>query len=223
MNEATIEVESRAETGKGVSRRLRAAGIVPAVLYGADRDPIAIQVPRKTVLDLFKAGGHENRIFLLKLAGTDQKRHAMVRDMQLDPTTHEISHLDFQRIAMDRKLRVHVRVTLDGTAYGVKTEGGVLDFVTRELEVECLPAAIPAEIRVDVEALRVGEHVEAGHLTLPAGVEFVGAPDAVVVSIKHARVEEEAPVEPEAEVEAVDEAAEPEVIQRGKKDEAEES
>jgi large subunit ribosomal protein L25 len=216
MNESVIEVQRREGTGKGVSRRLRAAGVVPAVLYGAARDPLAIQVPRKTVLNLFKEGGHENRIFLLKLTGTEQTRHAMVRDLQVDPTTNEISHLDFQRIAMDEKLRVKVRVELVGTAYGVKTEGGLLDFVTRELEVECLPSAIPSEIRVDVSDLRVDQHVEARELTLPEGVEYVGAPEAVVVSIKHARVEEAAPA---AEgVAAV--AAEPEVIQRGKKEEA---
>ncbi|HEX9801529.1 MAG TPA: 50S ribosomal protein L25 [Thermoanaerobaculia bacterium] len=221
MNEATIEVDRRSGTGKGVSRRLRAAGVVPAVLYGAGRDPIAIQVPRKTLLDLFKAGGHENRIFLLKLAGTDQTRHAMVRDLQLDPTTHEIAHLDFQRIAMDRKLRVRVHVELEGVPYGVKTEGGILDFVTRELEVECLPAEIPAEIRVDVGELRIGQHLEAGQVTLPEGVDYVGAPDAVLASVKHARVEE-VPVEAAA-TEVAAETAEPEVIQRGKKDEAEES
>jgi large subunit ribosomal protein L25 len=220
MNEATIEVQRREHTGKGENRRLRVAGIVPAVLYGAERDPVAIQVPRKTLLDLFKAGGHENRIFQLKLSGTDQTRHAMVRDMQLDPTTNEISHLDFQRIAMDKKLRVHVHIELVGTPHGVKTDGGLLDFVTRELEVECLPTAIPSEIKIDVSELRVDQHVEARELTLPAGVEYVGSPDAVVVSIKHARVEEEAAPAAEA---VVAPAAEPEVIQRGKKDEATES
>lgn len=216
MNEATIEVQRRERTGKGENRRLRVAGIVPAVLYGADRDPVAIQVPRKTVLDLFKAGGHENRIFLLKLTGTEQTRHAMVRDLQVDPLTNEISHLDFQRIAMDEKLRVHVRIELVGTPYGVKTESGLLDFVTRELEVECLPSAIPSEIKADISELRVEQHLEARELVLPEGVEYVGSPDAVIVSIKHARVEEAAPVA-EGVAAAV---AEPEVIQRGKKEEA---
>jgi len=219
MSEAIIEVQRREHTGKGANRRLRGREIVPAVLYGGDRDPVAIQVPKKTLLDLFKQGGHENRIFLLKMAGTDQTRHAMVRDLQLDPTTHEISHLDFQRIAMDRALRVKVKVELTGTAFGVKNEAGVLDFVTRELEVECLPNAIPSEIRVDVSELHVDQHLEASELSLPAGVEYLGAPDAVIVSIKHARVEE-APVEAE-EAALPEEAAEPEVIQRGKKEEAE--
>lgn len=219
MSEATIEVQRRERTGKGENRRLRGAGIVPAVLYGADRDPVAIQVPRKTVLDLFKAGGHENRIFLLKLTGTEQTRHAMVRDLQVDPLTNEISHLDFQRIAMDEKLRVHVRIELVGIPYGVKTESGLLDFVTRELEVECLPSAIPSEIKADISELRVEQHLEARELVLPEGVEYVGSPDAVIVSIKHARVEEAAP----AAEGVAPAAAEPEVIQRGKKEEAPES
>jgi large subunit ribosomal protein L25 len=221
MSEAIIEVQRRDGTGKGVARRLRKQNLVPAVLYGADREPIAIQVPRAILLKLFKDGGHENRIFLLRLAGTEQTRHAMVRDMQLDAGTDQITHLDFQRIAMDKTIRVSVHVEVEGIAYGVKTEGGVLDFVTRELEIETLPANIPQRIMVDVTNLQIGQHLEARELQLPEGVTFVGSPDAVVVSVKHARAEEAAEeTKPEALTEA---AAEPEVIQRGKKEEAEES
>lgn len=219
MSEATIEVQRRDRVGKNENRRLRSSGLVPAVLYGADRDPMAIQVPRRTLLELFKQGGHENRIFLLTLAGTDQSRHAMIRDMQVNPLTNEVSHLDFQRIAMDRKLRVKVHLELEGLAYGVKNESGVLDFVTRELEIECLPSEIPQAIRVDVSELHVGQHIEAKEIALPQGVEFVGDPNAVVASVKHAKAEEVTAVAaPVAEG-----AAEPEVVQRGKKEEAKES
>lgn len=221
MSEAIIEVQRRERIGKGESRRLRSRDLIPAVLYGADRDPIAIQVPRKTLLDLFKAGGHENRIFLLRLAGTEQTRHAMVRDLQVDPTTNEISHLDFQRIAMDRKLRVHVQLELTGVAAGVKNDGGVLDFVTREIEVECLPTAIPASVPIDVSELQIGDHLEASQLELPEGVEYLGSPDTVIASVKHARVEEVAA--PAAALPGAEAAAEPEVIARGKKEEATES
>jgi large subunit ribosomal protein L25 len=220
MSEAIIEVHRRERVGKGESRRLRTRDLIPAVLYGADRDPIAIQVPRKTLLDLFKAGGHENRIFLLRLAGTEQTRHAMVRDLQVDPTTNEISHLDFQRIAMDKKLRVHVSLELVGVPAGVKTDGGVLDFVTREIEIECMPAAIPASVKLEVSGLQIGDHVEASQLELPEGVEYLGAPDLVLVSVKHAKVEEAAPA---AALPAAEAAAEPEVLARGKKEEATES
>lgn len=221
MSEATIEVQRREKVGKGANRRLRVAGQIPAVLYGADKDPVAIQLPRRLLLDLFKSGGHENRIFLLKLAGTDQTRHAMIRDLQIDPTTSQVTHLDFQRINMDARLRVKVRLELDGVPYGVKTEMGILDFVTREVEVECLPTAIPTAIHVDVTELRIGQHLEAKELKLPDGVEFVGDPDAVVASVKHAKAEEvAAPVAAAATTEAV---AEPEVITKGKKEEAKES
>jgi len=217
MSEAMIEVQRREATGKSAVRRLLAEQQIPAVLYGAGKDPVAIQVSRRLLIELFKKGGHENRIFLLRLSGTEQSRHAMVRDMQIDPVTSEIRHIDFQRIAMDQKLRVNVHVELDGVAFGVKNEAGVLDFVTRELEVECLPGAIPAAIRVDVAGLHVGEHIEASQLSLPEGVELTSAADAVIASVKHSRVEE-TPVE-EA---AVAEAVEPEVIARGKKEEGEE-
>jgi large subunit ribosomal protein L25 len=219
MSEAIIEVQRRELTGKGPNRRLRGEGIVPAVLYGSDREPVAIQISRRTLLELFKGAGHENRIFLLKLAGTDQTRHAMVRDLQLDPTTSQVVHVDFQRIAMDKKLRVRVHLQLEGIPYGVKTEGGFLDFVTREVEVECLPGKIPAALKIDVTPLHAGQHVEARELVLPEGIEVVASPDTVLVSVKHARVEE-----PEPEAAAVEPAAEPEVLQRGRKeDEAQES
>ncbi len=215
MSETTIEVHKRDASGKSVARQLRRESVVPAVLYGGGRESVAIQVPKKQLLDLFKNGGHENRIFLLKLAGTDKDRHAMIRDLQLDPVTNQIVHIDFQRILMSERVRVKVHIELEGTPFGVKNEGGLLDFVHRELEVECLPASIPAEIQVDVTDLRVGQHLEAGALALPAGVSLISSPETVVVSVKHARAEvaEAAAAAP----------TEPEVAARGKKEEAKES
>ncbi len=215
MNEVTIEVQRREATGKSAVRRLRQQDLIPAVLYGGEKEPVAIQVPRKLILGLFKQGGSENRIFQLLLSGTGQTRHAMIRDMQVDPLTHQVAHIDFQRIDMTRKIRVKVPLELQGVPYGVKTEAGLLDFVTRELEIECLPGAIPQKLALDVTEVRVGQHLEAKDVALPAGIELIGEPDRVVVSVGHARVEAEAPT---AAV-AVPEAAEPEVIARGKKDE----
>lgn len=222
MAETTIEVQRRESVGKSETRRLRRAEMIPAVLYGAGKESVPIQVPRRTLLELFKNGGHENRIFKLKLLGTDQSRHAMVRDLQIDPVTSQVVHLDFQRIQLDETIRVKVRVEIEGVPLGVKNEGGILDFVTRELEVECLPTAIPQGISVSVADLQIGDHVEASSLELPKGVTYVGAPETVIVSVKHPRVEAEPAVE-EAEVEVADESAEPEIIQKGKKEEAEES
>ena len=210
----TIEVNRREETGKSANRRLRREEMIPAVVYGGGKEPISIQVPRKTLIDLFKSGGSENRIFLLKLADTGQSRHAMIRDMQIHPITRKVEHVDFMRIDMAKRIRVRVHVTLEGVAYGVRTEAGLLDFVTREVEVECLPTAIPQEIKVDVTEVRVGQHLEVKDLKLPAGVTLIEDEDRVVVSVAHAKVEAEAAA---AGTEAA--VAEPEVIAKGKKEE----
>ncbi|KAB2967902.1 MAG: 50S ribosomal protein L25 [Thermoanaerobaculia bacterium] len=225
MAEITIEVVRRERVGKSDSRRLRRADLIPAVLYGAGREPVSIQVPRRVLTDSFKEGGHENRIFLLKLGGTDQTRHAMIRELQLDPIDHRIVHVDFQRILMDQKVRVKVHLELEGVPHGVKTDGGILDFVTREIEVECMPSAIPHEVKVEVSSLRVGDHLEMGAVQLPDGVTYLGSPEVVVASVKHARMEVvETPAAEGAPVAAAATApAEPEVIQRGKKEEAKES
>jgi large subunit ribosomal protein L25 len=219
MAEVTIEVEKREQVGKGANRRLRAQELVPAVVYGGEREPVAIQIPKKTLLTLFKEGGHENRIFQLKLAGTAQMRHAMIRDMQLDPLTNEISHIDFQRVNMDKKVRVHVHLKLTGIPYGVKNDGGILDFVTREIEIECLPAAIPQEVAIDVSELHVNQHLEASALTLPAGVTYLGSLETVIASVSHAKAEV---VETPEAAAAAPVAAEPEVIKKGKVEEGEE-
>lgn len=210
----TIEVNRRDETGKSANRRLRRAEMIPAVVYGGGKEPISIKVPRKTLIDLFKSGGSENRIFLLKLADTGQSRHAMIRDIQVDPITRKVEHVDFMRIDMSKRIRVRVHVTLEGVAYGVRTEGGLLDFVTREVEVECLPTAIPQEIKVDVSEVKVGQHLEVKDLQLPEGVKLLEDADRVIVSVAHAKVEAEGAAAAGAEG-----AAEPEVIAKGKKEE----
>ena len=135
----------------------------------------------------------------------------MIRDMQIHPISRQVMHIDFQRVLMTEKVRVTVPVELVGTAYGVKTEGGFLDFVTREVHVECLPTDIPKHIDLDVTGLHVGQHVEAGTLPLPEGVTLLDEPERVIVSLGHARTEE-------ATGEG-GERAEPEVIKKGKTDE----
>ncbi|HXO22473.1 MAG TPA: 50S ribosomal protein L25 [Thermoanaerobaculia bacterium] len=221
MSEMTIEVQKRDKTGTNENRRLRSAGFIPAVVYGAGKQTVPIQLDRKTLLDLIKAsgGGSENAIFLLKLAGSGgQERHAMIHDLQVDPVTRQVVHIDFQRILMDQKVRIQVPIELTGTAYGVKVEAGVLDFVHREVQVECLPGDIPKHLELDVTALRIGQHVEAGALPLPAGVVLLEEPDRVIVSLSHARVEAEA-VAAGAEALLEGDKSEPEVIKKGKTDE----
>ncbi len=227
MSELTLEVEKREETGKNANRRLRASGSLPAVVYGDKKESVAIRVESKSVRELLRVGGGENAVFLLKLAGSGQSRHAMIRKLDVDPISRQIIHIDFQRIRLTEKVRVGVSIHLVGEPFGVKTEGGVLDFVTRELEVECLPTDIPRELVVDVTELHIGQHIEAGNLALPKSVELIDEPEKVIVSVSHSRVAaevEELEAEGEAE-ELLIEAAkdEPEVIGRGKEDkEAEE-
>jgi large subunit ribosomal protein L25 len=214
MAELTLEVSRREDGGKNVARRYRASGKVPAVVYGGHRDPVAIIVDRKTVSELIQKSDHGVRsIFLLKMSGTDQQRHAMIKEIQIDPISRRMTHIDFVRVTMDEKVRVTVPVHIDGTAIGVK-EGGILDWQVRDLHVECLPGAIPDAINVDVSNLGVHQYVRISELKLPEGVRVLDDPDRVVVGVTHAKAEVEAvPVEAEAVL------AEPEVIKKGKLEE----
>ncbi len=212
MSEISIEVQPRAKFGTNNNRRLRQGGQIPAIVYGAGKDSVPIHVDRKRLTELLRKSGGDNAVFLLKLSDTGKERHAMIRDMQVHPITREIVHLDFMRVLMTEKVRVQVAVELAGTAYGVKVEGGVLDFSHREVHVECLPGDIPGRLEADVEELHVGDHLTAGDLKLPAGVTLLDEPDRVLLSVMHAKAEAVA-AEGTAEVE-------PEVAKKGKTDEA---
>jgi large subunit ribosomal protein L25 len=208
MAEVTLEVTRRENTGKGVARKLRAAEKVPAVVYGGHREPVAITVDRKAVTELIHKSEHGIRsIFLLKMAGTDQQRHAMIKDLQIDPITRRMQHIDFVRVVMDEMVRVTIPVHLTGISKGVKNEGGILDWQVRELHVECLPNAIPDTIDVDVTELEGHAFIRVSDLQLPEGVKVLDDEDRVVVGVTHARAE--------AEV-AAEGTAEPEVIKKGK-------
>ncbi|HEX2062707.1 MAG TPA: 50S ribosomal protein L25, partial [Thermoanaerobaculia bacterium] len=153
MAEVTLEVTRREKTGKEVAKKLRREGKVPAVVYGGHREPVAITVDRKAVSELIQKSEHGIRsVFLLKMQGSDQQRHAMIKDITIDPISRKMEHIDFVRVVMDEKVKVTIPVHLNGTAIGVK-EGGLLDFQVRELHVECLPNAIPDSIEVDVTPL----------------------------------------------------------------------
>ena len=218
MAEVTLEVERREATGKEVAKKLRREGRVPAVVYGAHRDPVAITVDRKAVSELIQKSEHGIRsVFLLKMAGTDQQRHAMIKDITIDPISRKMMHIDFVRVLMDEKVRVTVPVHLNGTAIGVK-EGGLLDWQIREVHVECLPNVIPDSIEVDVSALGVHEYLRVKDLNAVEGVKVLDDPERVVVGVTVARAE----VTAEAEVTDITATpAEPEVIKKGKTDEEE--
>jgi large subunit ribosomal protein L25 len=218
MAEVTLEVSKREGTGKEVAKKLRAQGKVPAVVYGGHRDPVAIEVDRKAVSELIQKSDHGIRsIFLLKMAGTEQQRHAMIKEVTIDPISRKMIHIDFVRVVMDEKVRVTVPVHVVGTSIGVK-EGGLLDFQVRDLHAECLPNQIPDSVDVDVTSLGVHEYIRVKDLKLPEGVRVLDDPERVVVGVTVARAEVvETPV-----VEAGVTPAEPEVIKKGKTDEEKE-
>ena len=222
MSEITIEVNQREETGKNANRRLRAAGFIPAVVYGGGKDSVAIRVEKKVIHDLLRQEGGEHAVFLLKMGGTDKSRHTMVRDVVIDSVSRQIIHIDFQRVLMTEKVKVMVSIEISGVPLGVKNEGGVLDFVTREVEIESLPGDIPTKLVLDVSGLEIGDHLEAGDLEIPAEVELMEEPGRTIVAVAHSRVadvvdEAEASDEDELLLEA--EADEPELIGRGKETE----
>ena len=214
MAEVTLEVTRREITGKEIAKKLRRDGKVPAVVYGGHRDPVAITVDRKAVSELIQKSEHGIRsVFLLKMAGSDQQRHAMIKNLTINPISRKMEHIDFVRVVMDEMVKVTVPVHIVGTAIGVK-EGGLLDFQVRDLHVECLPNAIPDSIDVDVTSLAHHDYVRIKDLKLPEGVKVLDDPERVVVGVTHAKAD--AVVDTAAAEAAV---AEPEVIKKGKTDE----
>jgi large subunit ribosomal protein L25 len=211
----------RAGTGKGVARKARAAGQIPGVLYGHGQEPVALNVAaREFELAVRKQGG--NPIIGLNLDGGEHT--ALIRDVQYDPVTREIIHLDFLRISLTETIEVEVSVHLVGLPVGVKEGGGILEPILREVRVRCLPTAIPASLDVDVTALNIGDSVHAGALQAE-GVEVVTDPEATLATVVpptvHAEEKPAAEGEAAAAVAATPESTEPEVITKGKKEEDE--
>lgn len=213
MKTIELDVERRSTKGKNEARRARAGGKIPAVVYGAGKATVSITVDRKALSDAFRNGGGENAIFVLKLSGSDQSRHAMIKDFQRDPVSRKPVHIDFIRVLMDEKIRVEVAIEVVGTAKGVKTEGGILDFVTRQVEIECLPGNIPPHLPIDVTDLAIGDALRVSQIPSIEGVTIVDDPDKVLVHVVHPTQVEE-PVA--AAAEAAAEVTEPEVLKKGK-------
>jgi large subunit ribosomal protein L25 len=213
MKTIELSVERRSETGKNEARRARAKGRIPAVVYGAGKPNVPIQLERRALTDAFRAGAGENAIFVLKLAGSDQSRHAMIRELARDPVTREPLHIDFVRVLMDAKITVKVAIEVIGIAKGVKTDAGILDYVTREVEIECLPGNIPENLPIDVTELGIGDALRVSDLRAVEGVTIVDDPEKVLVHVTHATKEPEPAV---AAAEAAAEPTEPEVLKKGK-------
>jgi len=218
MANIELQVERRQESGKNVARRARAAGKVPAVVYGAKKETVPIYIEARQLTTAFRQGAGDNAIYLLKMAGTEQTRHAMIKEIDRDPVSRALLHVDFLRVLMDVKVRVSVAVELTGTPKGVKQEGGILDFVSREIEIECLPSDIPASLPVDVSDVGMGESFRVGQIPAREGIRILDDADKVIAHVAHPAKEEEVVA---AVVEAAPAAAEPEVIKKGKAETAE--
>src|SRR5688500_4965763 len=156
--EATLDAIERTDRGKNEARRLRASGRIPAVVYGGKDGGKAIAVDPEVLARILRTEQGANTLIALNLAGGGDAR-VLVREYQLDPITHELLHADFYRVAMDKRIRVQVTVVPQGEPKGVKQQGGVLDIVHRQIEIECLPADIPNHIEVDVTELMVGQNI----------------------------------------------------------------
>lgn len=216
MPEVVVAKPREGKFNKNAARRVRAAGKIPAVLYGSGHDPVAIEVePKQISRILFSETGH-NTIFDVEVAGQPPAK-AMIVDWQREPIKDQLIHIDLKRIALDKTLRVSVRVKLLGVPVGVKTEGGILDQVLREVEIECLPADIPSHIDVDVSGLALHGALRVNDLPHSDKIKFLNAEDATVAHVMSIR-EEVAPAAEEAAAaaEGAAAAAEPEVAKKGK-------
>ena len=216
MPEFVVPAESRNESGKNVSRRLRSRGMIPGVVYAAGKDAVAVAVSPLAIGAILKSASGENTLFDLELAG--QRRKVILKEFQREPLRGKLLHADFYEVALDKALQVKVHIELSGTPVGVKVQGGIVDFVTRELEVVCLPADIPEKITVDISHLELNKHLRVSELKLGDKVKVLAEPEVVIVHVVVPRAEAEPTAEaaPAEGAAAEAGAAEPEVIKKGK-------
>ena len=211
MERPNIEAELRTSRGKNEAKRSRVAGRVPGVLYGAGGASVSLTLDPRQLLAALHSQTGQNTIFDLRLKDAETAP-AMIVETQFEPVRGHLLHVDLKRIAMDKKLKVGVPIVTTGEAKGVKTQGGILEVVLREVEVECLPNDIPDHITVVVDELLIGEAVRIADLQKGLGekVQLLGDPTSVICHVVAPKAEEEKPAE------AVEAVAEPEVIKKGK-------
>jgi len=213
--ETHLEVEARETAGKGVARKLRAAGKIPAVLYGGGRPAVSLTLDPGRLQKLLR-GSELGLNTLINLKVTDHAeldgKTVMVRELQRDPIRGSFIHADLYEVNLAETIEVEVPIHVTGKAKGVELSGGVLDQALRELEIRCLPRAIPDEILLDVSDLEIGDSLHVRDLRLPEGVELVSDPDLSVLSVVAPVKEEDLVTEVPEEVEAApaEEAAAPE-------------
>lgn len=222
MEEIILEAQKRQDIGKGKVGRLRKKAFIPAVVYGEGKGSLSVQVVSKDVMNII--GAHRGESFVLKLKIKDgnnfQEKSVLIKEIQHNPVKDEIIHIDFNEISLTKTIKVKIPLIAKGESVGVKLDGGVLDHVLWELEIECLPTQIPKSIEVDVSNLKIGDSVHVKNLIIPQGVKVLNDQEATVLAVAMPTKEEVAPAA--EEVLAGETKAEPEVIKE-KKEKAEEA
>ena len=209
--EAVVATPRTGKFNKNHARRVRVAGKIPAVVYGAGQDPVAVTVDPKVIIKILHSDSGHNTIFDLNVENSGGIVKAMIVDWQNEPIKGKLLHIDFKRIAMDKPMRVSVPIQLIGVPVGVKAQGGILEHVLREVEIECLPGDIPSHLDVDVTELALNSAIHVSDLPHSGSIKFLGEEGATVAHITAIR--EEAPA-----ADAVAAPAEPEVAKKGKTD-----
>ena len=216
MEELVLEAQERLEIGRSKVKALKGRGFIPAVVYADGKDALAVKVSRHEFLIMIHHHRVENAIITLKVKDDKKKpgRSCMIKELQHDPVKGDIVHIDFNEISLTKAIKVNVPVVSTGEPAGVKSEGGSLEHILWEIEMECLPTDIPKNIEIDVSHLKIGDSVHIKDIAFPAKVKVLADPDAVVLSVAAPMKEEAAPVEGE-------EKLEPEVIKEKKEEPAE--
>ena len=209
--EAVVATPREGKFNKNHARRVRVAGKIPAVVYGAGLDAVAVTVDPRIITKILHSESGHNTIFDLNVEGSGAVK-AMIVDWQNEPVKGHLLHIDLKRIAMDKAMRVSVPIQLTGVPVGVKTQGGILEHVLREVEIECLPADIPSHLDVDVSGLEINGSIRVSDLPHPGSIKFRGDEHATVAHVTVMR--EEVVAEPVAVVAP----AEPEIAKKGKQD-----
>lgn len=210
----TIAAESRDTRGKNAARRLRVKGSVPAIVYGAQGEPESIAVSPKELVKILNSKTGHNTIFNLTVQA-NEATPVMIVDWQYDPVKDNLLHVDLKRIDLTKRITVKVPVVTQGDPKGVKIQGGLLELVVREIEIECLPDDIPEQFTFDVSDLMLGQSIRVSDVPLSGSMKLLSAADGMIAHVVSLKAD--TTTEP---VEAVPAAAEPEIAKKGKKEEA---
>ena len=218
--ELVVSVDSREFRGKNSCRRLRTGGKVPGNVYGMNLGSFAVSVEARRIEEILRLGSGRNTIFTLSLGDGKQNRAVMLRELQRDPVSERLVHVDFLRVDPDKTVQVQVPVRLVGIPEGVKNEGGIVDFVHRQVLVACLPSAIPEHLDIDISHLHINQNIAVKELGIAEGVEILDDPETILAVVASPRVEAEET--PEVEEGAEEAAAEGEADAEAKPEESKE-